>query len=294
MYHSLNLPNETIGFRTHEKVIGTLVDIHVVGKQYVHSHDYYWDGMKRNDKNTFIFQYTLSGEGAVFIEGKTHKVQQGQGFMLEVPGEHIYYLPSHSHHWEFIFLTLRGQAAADCWRYVNRKVGPIINIPIESALIEQVVNVYELAFKKNLIDHYFASSKAYQFVMECYRYFKSFKAKEQMPDTITQAINFINKNYKASFSVQDVATNINLSKYYFIKLFKESMNMTPGQYITKVRLEQAINLLSHTELTVKEIAMQVGYGDDNYFNKAFRKVVGTSPGEFRRSKHLPFDRLIIQ
>lgn len=294
MHPEMNLPNESIGFRTHDKGTETLVDIYVVGKQKVTTHDYFLDGIKRSDKETFIFQYTLSGEGAVSIQGKVQQVQEGQAFMVEVPSEHCYYLPSHSNEWEFIFLTLKGPAAASCWRDITGKFGAILTIPLDSQLIKHVFKVYELACKKDLIDNYFASYQAYGFIMECHRYFKQFKQKENLPEYIIQASNYIKMHFAEPLSIEDIAASVNLSKYYFIKRFGETMNMTPGQYITKIRLEQAIHLLRNTELTIKDIAVKVGYGDDNYFNKAFRKVVGTSPGEFRKNKQLPFDRLIIQ
>ncbi|MCD8511548.1 MAG: AraC family transcriptional regulator [Bacillus sp. (in: Bacteria)] len=169
-----------------------------------------------------------------------------------------------------------------------------LNHPLDSQLIKHVLKVYELAYKKDLIDNYYASYQAYGFIMECQRYFKQFKQKENLPEYIIKASNYIKTHFAEPLSIEDIAASVNLSKYYFIKRFGETMNMTPGQFITKNRLEQAIHLLRNTELPIKEIAVKVGYGDDNYFNKAFRKVVGTSPGEFRKNKQLPFDRLIIQ
>ncbi len=95
-------------------------------------------------------------------------------------------------------------------------------------------------------------------------------------------------------SLDEIAEQANLSKFYFIKKFNEYMNTSPIEYLTKLRIERAFILLRDTDITVKEIACQVGYSDPNYFNKVFRKIVGTSPGRFRQSNYnAPFGHLII-
>ena len=72
------------------------------------------------------------------------------------------------------------------------------------------------------------------------------------------------------------------------------MNMSPLQYLTKVRIERAFVLLRDTDTTINDISKKVGYANANYFNKVFRKVVGTSPGQFRQDKYSPpFNELII-
>ncbi|MFC0469213.1 AraC family transcriptional regulator [Halalkalibacter kiskunsagensis] len=287
---------ETIGFRTHDQAAETLVDVQVVGREIVTSPAYQWDGLKRGENESFIFQYTISGEGAIDIKGNTYQLKEGQAFMVKVPDEHCYYFPPESSEWEFIFLTLKGQAASACWEKVTSQLGHIVTIPRDSRLMTHVFMIYQQAYDKDLIDQYYASARAYEFIMECYRYFKQFKSKDNLPDRVIRAREFIDTYYyRNALTIEDIANAAGLSKYYLIKRFKETIHMTPIQYLTKVRLEQAIQLLRYTDVTIKEIAIQVGYANDNYFNKVFRKVVGMSPGEFRNNKHsIPFDRLVIQ
>ncbi|MEC0304165.1 helix-turn-helix domain-containing protein, partial [Terribacillus saccharophilus] len=66
------------------------------------------------------------------------------------------------------------------------------------------------------------------------------------------------------------------------------------QYLTKIRVKKAADLLLATKKSVNEIALQVGYSNANYFNKVFRKAVGMSAGKFRKSKDpSKIDHLII-
>ncbi|WP_165763753.1 AraC family transcriptional regulator [Halalkalibacter urbisdiaboli] len=286
---------ETIAFRTQDKTVEQVVNIYVVGMDKVTSRSYSWDGVTRKEKDIYIFQYTLSGEGALTIDGETYYVKKGQAFMVKVPSEHIYYLPEQSVEWEFIFLTLQGEAAATCWENMTRQYGNLFQIPIESDLMKHVFEIYKQAYEHNLHDPYYSSSQAYMFLMLCYRHFKQYKPNDHLPDSIMRATHFIQLHYQNYVTVDDIAVASGLSKYYLIKRFRETMNMTPNQYLTKVRLEHAVHLLKQTNFTIKEIAIKVGYSNDNYFNKVFKKVVGISPGEFRQNKQsIPFNRLVIQ
>ncbi|MGJ9383763.1 AraC family transcriptional regulator [Salipaludibacillus sp. CF4.18] len=288
------LPYESIGFRSNEN-LETAVDISVIGMEKTKSEDYNWHGLERKEKRNFVFQYTLSGEGALTINGKTHGLKEGQAFMVEIPSRHRYFLPSTSKEWEFFYLTLKGDVASECWGNITSRHGRVLNIARNSELVDKFFEIYKQAIDKDLVDSYFSSSQAYSFLMEVYRYFKQVKSPEQIPENITGAINYMNKNYALPLSMEEVADAANMSRYYFIKRFKEVTDMTPGQYLTKKRMEKSLELLVQTELTMKDIAVNVGYANDNYFNKAFRKTVGIPPGEFRKNKgRIPFDRLVIR
>ncbi|SDN90613.1 AraC family transcriptional regulator [Alkalicoccus daliensis] len=289
-----DLPYEKIGFRSEEN-LETAVDLLSIGMEKTNSAAYSWNGMKREKNRNVVFQYTLSGEGAIDAGGKTHRLEQGKAFLLEIPGEHIYYLPETSKEWEFFYITLQGDVAVDCWSNITRRYGHVVQVDSEAALIDKFFEIYQQAIDQDLFDAYFSSSQAYAFLMEMYRHFKQSQTPEYFPANITDAISFMNKNYALPISMEEVAEAAGMSKYYFIKRFKEATDMTPGYYIRKKRIEKSLELLVRTELTMKDIAESVGYANDNYFSKVFRKTVGMAPGEFRKNKdRLPFDRIVIR
>jgi AraC-like DNA-binding protein len=93
---------------------------------------------------------------------------------------------------------------------------------------------------------------------------------------------FIEKNYQLELSLSDLAQRIYVSPYHLAHLFKEEVGMSPIQYLIKCRIDEAKRLLVETDHSVREIAMRVGYPNANYFNLLFSKMVGNSPGKFRK------------
>jgi AraC-like DNA-binding protein len=84
--------------------------------------------------------------------------------------------------------------------------------------------------------------------------------------------------------VDDMARVANMSRFHFSRVFEKARGTPPGRYLARLRLEEAMRLVSAGGTTVKEVAHRCGYGDANYFCKVFRKSFGVSPGAFRASR----------
>lgn len=100
-------------------------------------------------------------------------------------------------------------------------------------------------------------------------------------DLTENARRYIEEHYGRDISLDDISAQAGVSPYYFSKLFKKRTGQTFVEYLTEVRMGKARELLRETDYSMKEISTEVGYGDQNYFSRAFRKYVGVSPSEYR-------------
>ncbi|MCX7710960.1 MAG: response regulator [Clostridia bacterium] len=98
---------------------------------------------------------------------------------------------------------------------------------------------------------------------------------------IQKSIEFINKNYSGEISLQALASHLNLSKHYVCFLFKKETGENISVYINKVRIEKAKQLLKKSDYKAKEIYDQVGFSDQQYFSKIFKKVTGMTVAQYR-------------
>lgn len=94
--------------------------------------------------------------------------------------------------------------------------------------------------------------------------------------------NYVHQRYTTNITLDDVAAEIGKTSQYTSKLFKELFGVNFIEYLAGMRLEEAKNLLTQSNLKVKEIAIKVGYEDANYFCRIFKKKMGMTPKEFRR------------
>ncbi len=103
---------------------------------------------------------------------------------------------------------------------------------------------------------------------------------EKNPE-IKAAVTFMEKNYTEDLTLGEIAAAVTLSPSYLSKLFKEYRNQTVMDFLERIRIEAALNLIKETNLSIKEITFRVGYRDPNYFSKVFKKVTNLSPTEIR-------------
>lgn len=99
---------------------------------------------------------------------------------------------------------------------------------------------------------------------------------------VLQVQGYIDRNYSGSIRLGDISQNVCVSANYLNNIFKSVTGKTIIQYVEDFRTEKAKHLLKTTDLGIGSIALQLGYCDQYYFSKAFKKGTGYSPSQFRK------------
>ncbi|MBO4864024.1 MAG: helix-turn-helix domain-containing protein [Eubacterium sp.] len=102
---------------------------------------------------------------------------------------------------------------------------------------------------------------------------------------IKQALKLIAERHTDNISQAEVASNIGLNPYYFSKLFNEYTEMSFPAYLSSVRVQSAINLLTDERLSITDCAFMSGFQSTTTFNKVFHEVTGCTPREYRKLHH---------
>lgn len=100
---------------------------------------------------------------------------------------------------------------------------------------------------------------------------------------VEQATRFIKQNYYIELDVQTLCDYVNYSRSYLSRVFHRETGLTIPEYINKIRMENAMELLLETALPLRDIAASVGIHDSFYFSKLFKKFTGQTPREYRLS-----------
>ena len=95
---------------------------------------------------------------------------------------------------------------------------------------------------------------------------------------------YLQENYDKAVDFSALADSLAVSAPYLSKLFHEQAGCSPSRYLTDIRMRQAKKLLMDTGLTVREIAVRVGYPDPFHFSRSFKNAVGVSPAQFREER----------
>lgn len=269
----------TYGYRFAEKEQLPLFGLYALGYDRVTA-DYEWDGLKRVDGPLYLLQYTVSGWGELTIEGQTRRLGPGEAFLVDIPGDHRYALPKESEAWTFYFILFRQKQAEALWTSVVSRFGPVIRFEKDSPVVRVLSAAYADAVSGRITDAFAASSLVYRLLMELARH-EHTRPRQSLPSPVQQAIAYMQTNYASPISIAQVAEAAGVSKYYFIRLFAREMRFTPLDYLTRLRIQRAAELLQGTDWVLERVAAESGFASGSYFSKVFRQWVGCTPGEYR-------------
>lgn len=177
---------------------------------------------------------------------------------------------------------------------------PDCQMEIKLKAMEFVLAAEKMAFDSGGLTYYFHYRKEYLgevLSMDSYDQLKSWfiykiecvcsninpAKKDQHNGIIEKAKEYMNANFNKNFSLDDVARSVNISPYYFSKLFKDKTGKNFVEYLTIIRMNAARQLLQNHMLSIKEVCIESGYFDPNYFSRIFKKQFGVTPTEFREN-----------
>lgn len=103
--------------------------------------------------------------------------------------------------------------------------------------------------------------------------------KKELFRKILIAQTFMHDNKSENLSLATIAKAAGLSRFYFQRLFKQVFDLSPSQYLEEIRMQEAIELLKGTKLSLSEIALHLGYHDLPYFSRRFKKYYGKAPSQ---------------
>ncbi|RUR75461.1 helix-turn-helix domain-containing protein [Chlorogloeopsis fritschii PCC 9212] len=94
---------------------------------------------------------------------------------------------------------------------------------------------------------------------------------------LQQVREYINEHLDRDIKLSEIAAITQMSQYHFLRLFKQSMGVTPHQYILQCRIDKAKYLLRHSQLSIADIAVRVGFCDQSHLTRYFKRIVGVTP-----------------
>lgn len=236
----------------------------------------------------YLIHTVLAGEGCFQCGGISQKCRSGDTFVI-FPGALFSYQADDNSPWHYAWLALQGNSAAALLSAAGiTKDRPLLH----SAKVDELASLYErtrLSFQQSpypRLESLEASGWARLLLHKLgLSNLDVLPARPQdLPEVIDrqidQAIRWISLQFHQQISIDQMAATLGYHRAHLSKAFKQRTGLSPKQYLLKMRMDKAKELLEGP-LSIDQVASSVGFNDALYFSKQFRKYSGMPPSEYR-------------
>lgn len=221
--------------------------------------------------------YMISGTGNFTIDGIHHAVSCGDIILIppNVPHKYSYdYSPDFECYW----VHFDGDVVAQLFKSL-KLTKHVMQVGIHNSLINIMSHILKEFSSILPFNQYMCATYTLQALYMVARY--NSPPTEVPTAMVARATRMMNVSYNLNLPIKTYADECGVSVNHFLRVFKKATGVSPVEYVNALRIENARSLISTTKYPIKTISEMVGIHDQYYFSRLFKKLVGSSPSEFR-------------
>lgn len=214
----------------------------------------------------WLLHYVVSGTGIFVRDGVTYQVKAGDIFVIP-PYEETYYEADTKNPWRYIWIGYTTDEEVP-----KPLENSVVHCPGAGKIFDDMQRCDKLENGRSA----FLTAKIWELISVL------LEGGEEAQDYVNKALHYMQSEYVHGITVQQVAERLNINRSYFSELFREKIGMSPQQYLIRLRLERAAELLAVYGESPTTVAVSVGYPDIYHFSKIFKQYFGMSPRNYRK------------
>lgn len=243
----------------------------------------------------YIIHYIMDGKGIYQVGEKKYKLSKGQGFLIE-PEELTFYQADQEEPWSYLWVGVGGTGAKKFIQDIGLNSQQRILRCADGEKLNEIVMDMMKHTRSTVSDLYYLQGKLYELfsVLAADVVIEELMEENKENRYIQEAVTYIRNHYAAGLTVEELAGYLGVNRSYLYTLFKNKLQLSPKEFLTKFRISRAREQLILTEESVENIAVACGYHSTLVFTKNFKQETGMTPTEFRKtSRQAAKDRLLM-
>lgn len=232
-------------------------------------------------RDHYLIHHIVKGKGRYLCGSNSFELSTGDTFLI-YPNTEVSYYADIEEPWEYYWVGFNGTEVASLLKETTfTQTNPVSHIDFGDQLQTILSEIYHA--------HGMANYHAVRMTGLLYQFFSILLEHMPHPDLpspdagrayVRHAAEFIAYNYPQPIDVEDIASHVGISRSHLYRVFMKYFNLSPTQYLTGFRINRARSLLEDSNLSIAAIANSVGFEDQLYFSKVFKKVTGVPPSTY--------------
>ncbi|NRP15141.1 MULTISPECIES: AraC family transcriptional regulator [unclassified Marinobacterium] len=297
------LPPESIRYMIPRRIVEGLGESALSRGLYPLAMGYYrkaqGHSMLREEHDDFLLIYCIEGQGRFRVGDSDTPINAGDLLLVPQGISHAYHSDD-TQPWTIYWVHFHGELALAFFEHAigeQEDLGYFLeSIGVQSQLVVDFETLLEArSSAQDMNTHLFAANQLRQ-ILTHITVLRPLKAAKETRDgwRLDQIHSLMQAHVHERLDLDTLAASVNLSKYHFVKRYREMTGTTPINRFIQLKIERACHLLDTTTNEIKEVAYAVGYEDAYYFSRLFRKQMGVSPSQYRLSRTQGFSYVLSQ
>ena len=239
----------------------------------------------RKELDSYLVKLTLSGAGILEYGGETYRLPAGSFFWIDCRDPQHYYTDPAAGHWDVLWFHFYGVTAEAYYQtfLLQTQGRAAASLPVDSPVSAQMSALLALAGEDGGGLGRDLDASALLTTILCGLIHGAAQQRLQPAPPVLQKVRqYLHEQYAQKLTLDTLSSRYNISKYHLQRSFQRYFGQSPGEYLTRLRLTRAKELLRATDLPISEIAYRVGMENTSYFISVFRAREGATPQQYRR------------
>lgn len=273
-----------VGFQCLDHLQNNAVDIYLstCGVQNCLPNHFFGPGQRED----YIIHFICGGKGRYQAGGRTYELTSGDFFVI-YPDTEVYYQADPEQPWDYLWIGFQGVKAATYLKQAGIDPEHLTGHFHDSSFILTCIQQMMLARTLTYHNELKRQAALLQILATLIEFHHGTLSDDEQNDYpyriyLQQAIDYMNEHIKENIKISEVAYHIGIDRSYLSGIFKNTLEISPQEYLLTLRMNRAADLLKNTHEKISTIAANVGYSDPLTFTKMFKRYKGMSPSEWRR------------
>lgn len=238
---------------------------------------------REDGADQYILIYCTEGKGIIEVEDQIYRLEKSDAFCIPRNVRHKYYADE-KEPWSILWVHFKGDNT-NYFPLEERKIVHINSRHSDNRMMVLFNLLFRVLERNYTIGNFIYISQVLSLILSEI-YFREKVDESSVQDRhVTMVIRYMYQHLHENLTLEEISEEVQLSKSYLNAVFKAQTGKSPVEFFIHLKMQEACKLLKSTDYYIYEVSSELGYTDQYYFSRIFKKVVGVSPKDYKNGDY---------
>lgn len=238
---------------------------------------------REDGADQYILIYCTEGKGIIEVEDQIYRLEKSDAFCIPRNVRHKYYADE-KEPWSILWVHFKGENTK-YFPLEERKIVHINSRHSDNRMMVLFKLLFRVLERNYTIGNFIYISQVLSLILSEVYFRERVDESSTQDRHVTMVIRYMYQHLQENLTLEEISEEVQLSKSYLNTVFKAQTGKSPVEFFIHLKMQEACKLLKSTDYYIYEVSEVLGYTDQYYFSRIFKKTVGVSPKEYKNGDY---------